>query len=376
MSFLVKKIDNKNIKEELNNVGFDKNYLEQGVLKHKFLNLKICNLTPVQATIIKQTALSLGCDSAVHRDVLTSRIENSNCVLSGSISQLKKVSEKLKRQPFSLSKLSILIDENLEDDFKKTQIMAILNLSENSFSGFSFDPKDDIEKFLKLGVDIIDIGAESTSPNSKMVDDDVQIQKLSPILDILKDKNVLVSVDTRSSVVADFAIRNGADIINDVSFLSDENMADVIIESGKKLILTHSKGTPETMDNLCDYKNVTDEVYFDLNEKINDLEKKGLSRENIIVDVGFGFAKNVEQNFELIKNIEQFKSLKCKLLAGTSRKRVLRSLIDNENKENLNLELDFLTAISSFYFAQKNIDILRVHNPYLTKLALNFQKLL
>lgn len=370
MNFEVKKLDTKNIKKELLEIGFDKNYLDFGFLKHSFLNLKIYNLTPVQATILKETALSVGCDTGVNRDVLTHNIEASNCILSGSISQIKKVVEKLKNQQFKMKELGELIEKSLQENNETPKIMGILNLSENSFSNDYKNPFERIDEFLAQNVDIIDIGAESTSPNKDDVDYKIQIDKILPVLDYLKGKNVKISIDTRSFEVVEKVIKENVDIINDVSFLANPKIPKLVLENNKKYVLTHSKGTPKTMNLMCDYENLLDEIYLSLSEKISYLEKIGFEKENVIVDVGFGFAKNVEQNIEIMKHIQEFKSLGCPILAGISRKRVIKSFAKNEEND----ELDFITALSSFYFSLKNVDILRVHNPYLTKLAINFAK--
>ena len=370
MDFVIKKIENNDIEKELKDIGFDKNYVGTGSLKHKFLNLKIYNVTPIQATILKETALSAGCDVGVHRDVLTHKIERSNCILSGTIQQIKQTASKLKNQQFSMNKLGVLIEENLDKKYSLPQIMGIINLSENSFSNDFEEPIKKINSYLSQNVDIIDIGAESTSPNKEDVDPTVQINKIIPVLDYLKDKHVTVSVDTRSYEVAREVLKHKVDIINDVSFLSDEKIAECVLENNKKYVLTHSKGTPKTMNLLCEYENTVDEVYLSLSEKLNRLQEMGMNRENIILDVGFGFAKNIEQNLEIMRHTEEFKSLNCTLLAGISRKRTIQSF--SNTKENN--ELDFITALSSFYFVLKNVDILRVHNPYMTKIAVDFAK--
>lgn len=377
MDFIVKKIMSNDIKAELEAIGFDEHYLNMGVKKHEFLNLKIFNVSPIQATIIKQTALSAGCDCAVNRDVLGHLIENSNCILSGSITQIENVIKKLLSQQFSLPVLSKLIENQIEIDKNKNEtskIMGILNLSKNSFSkdlvgeDFSKSAIEKAEILIEEGADIIDIGAESTKPNAIEVSSREQIEKIAPVIEFLKNQKCIISVDTRSAEVADFALSKGADIINDVSFLYDKSMANIIKKYQKPYILTHSRGIPSNMDNFCNYENVVETVYIELKEKAENLIKNGILKENIILDVGFGFAKNVEQNLKLVKHIEEFKSLGFKILAGISRKRVIQSFSNSKDVK----ELDFLTSLATFYFAQKNVDIIRVHNVKEAKQTIEF----
>ena len=174
-------------------------------------------------------------------------------MLGGSISQLKKIAEKLKFQPFGLKILGEKIFEfvvNTKNN--RTKIAGILNITDNSFSDGglynSFEKaKEHLNSMISDGADLIDIGAESTKPYSKPVSPEDQIEKLLPIIKFAKDKTI-ISVDTRSSKVAQECIRAGAEIINDVSGLEyDDKMADVIAKYGVKVVIQHSKGTPDNM---------------------------------------------------------------------------------------------------------------------------------
>ena len=168
--FLVKKLSNTNIEQELINIGFDKTYTHTAKDKFEYINFKIFNLTPAQANIIKQTAISVGADCGTHREVITGKIENSNCILGGSLSQIKKISEKLQRQPFGLKILGQILEEKTKIKLpEKTQLMGVLNVTTNSSSdgGDFYDFDKSIEHLKQLiddGADIIDIGAESTKP--------------------------------------------------------------------------------------------------------------------------------------------------------------------------------------------------------------------
>jgi dihydropteroate synthase len=366
--FIVKELVNKDIETELAKIGFDSAYRFKAKDKYNYKTLKIFNLKPAQANILKQTALSFGADCAVHREVITGKIELSNSILGGSISQLQKISEKLKKQPFSLSKLSELINENLKIQHTKTKLVGILNVTPDSFSdgGQFFEPKNAIERFYQLiedGADIIDIGAESTRPYSEEIPSEVQIQRLQPVLKELKS-DIPISIDTRSSKVARFALENGATIINDVSgFDYDFEMQNVIKEYNAQIILQHSKGTPKTMQENPSYKDVVEEVYLSLYNKIIKAKEFGIN--NIIADIGIGFGKSQSDNFELLNRIEEFSSLQTPLMVGLSRKSLLGvSNSDNNLKDSLSLAL-------SYPLMQKGIEYLRVHNVKLHKQLLD-----
>lgn len=395
MQFKVRRIFTDNIKNEIEKIGFSPSYLDFGADKHEFLNIKIYNLKPEAATIIKQTALSSNCDAAVHRGILDHSIECSNLILSGTKAQLETLCEKLKRQQFSMPKIADEISKQLEifeaDRYSAKgavfcpKIMGILNITEDSFSdgGKFLYTKNAIEhayKIIEDGADIIDIGAESTRPGAEAVPFDIEAERLTPVIKELKQnsacKNIKISIDTRNSDTARAMTELGADIINDVSGLTyDKNMIAAVKENGANIVIMHSRGTPDNMDTFCNYEDVTDGVYFELQARVQSALDCGIQHDKIIIDPGFGFAKNNEQNFEIVKKIEEFKSLGFPILAGLSRKRFVKSaaagILKDEAKAPYNELLDDLTAQLSFYFALKKIDILRVHNVTKTKQALN-----
>ena len=368
--FLIKEISNADIEAEIIDIGFDKTYANKAVNKFEYKNFKIFNLTPAQANILKQTALSVGADCATHRDVITGKIEQSNCILGGSISQLNKISEKLKFQPFKLKNLGELIQSKINSPTKKTtQIMGILNLTTNSFSdGGKYYNYDDAINHLNTlildGADIIDIGAESTKPYSTPITPEQQIEKIIPILKYIKENNITtpISIDTRSSAVAEECIKNGANIINDVSGLDyDTKMVDIIAKTGVKIIIQHSKGTPETMQNSPSYENLMDEIYSNLKNKVDFAISKGIPRENIIIDPGIGFGKTREQNFEILKRWKELKTIGCEVLIGLSRKSLL-NMPDSDNNEK-----DIYSLALNSILMNDSIDIIRVHNVKLHK---------
>ena len=366
--FILREIKDTDIEKEINAIGFDKSYSHKAKEKFEYKNIKIYSLTPAMANILKQTALSVGCDCATHREVITGKIENSNCILGGSVSQIKKIAEKLKFQPFGLKELGKKFENSCPPlaggpksmiSRRGTKLVGILNLTTNSFSdgGMYNDFEKAKEHLLELisdGADIIDIGAESTKPYSSPVSPKEQLEKLLPIIDFAKNKTT-ISIDTRSAIVAEECINAGANIINDVSgFDYDEKIVDVIAKHNIPIIIQHSQGTPETMQNSPHYNNLIEDIFLNLKKKIDLAHSKNI--ENIIIDPGIGFGKTKEDNFEIIKRIEEFQSLNCPIMLGISRK----SLLDMPNADNLAKDI-YTTAINALAI-ERNVDYIRVHN--------------
>ena len=372
--FVLKEITNADLNCELEKIGFDKSYIHKAVEKFQYLNIKVYALTPPQANILKQTALSVGADCATHRETITAKIEKTDCILGGSKSQLYKIAEKLKAQPFGMKILGDKISAFLSPAQRaKTKIAGILNITQNSFSdgGMYFNTEKACEHLIELindGADIIDIGAESTKPFSSAVSAEEQLNRLLPVLNFAGEKNINVpiSIDTRSSLVAEECIKAGAKIINDVSGLEyDEKMAKTVAKYGVKIIIQHTKGTPENMQVSPHYDSVMDEIYSDLKKRIDYAVSCGIAVENIIVDPGIGFGKTREDNFEIIRRVEELYGLGCPVMLGVSRK----SLLNMADKDNLTKDI-FTVALNALAVERK-VDYIRVHNVKLHKELLN-----
>ena len=369
--FDLREIKNKDIRDELSKIGFDNSYIDKAKSKFKFLNIKIYNLTCPQANILKQAALSVGAECATNKNVITGNIEKSDVILAGSVSQLEKIAEKLKSQPFKLKNLGEeIINFMKQETCQKTKIVGILNLSENSFSGDGIEDTEKafnrLQEIFEEGADIVDIGAESTKPYSEGVTPENQIAKFKPLLEKIKENSNLssrtYSIDTRSSKVAEECIKilgSKNTIINDVSGGDyDENMFEIVAKYDVPIIIQHSQGTPETMQDNPEYKDVIEEIYFNLKNKAETAKSKGISK--IILDVGIGFGKTKEHNLKLIKNISEFKSLGYPIMLGISRKSFLGKDLDNDTKDALTLAFNY-TAF------ENNIDFIRIHNVKLHK---------
>lgn len=370
-NFLLKELFCTDIEKELSDIGFDGLYAQKGSEKFIYKNFKIFDLTIPQVNILKQTAISVGADCATHRHAVTGKQEISSCILGGSISQLKKIAEKLKYQPFRLKVLAQKLEQNLNIyPNQKTKIMGILNITTNSFSDggkyYNFENAvHHLHQLIEDGADIIDIGAESTKPYSKPVSAREQLEKLEPILKYIYETgiNIPVSIDTRSAEVAKRCIELGAEYINDVSGLDyDSAMADAAAQGCIKIIIQHSKGTPETMQNSPSYENLMDEIYINLKDKVDFAISKGIKKENIIVDPGIGFGKIQKDNLAIIKRWKEFKTIGCPVLIGLSRKSFL-NMPDASNSEK-----DIYTLAFNSIIMNEDIDYIRVHNVKLHKM--------
>lgn len=370
--FLIKEIITNNIDKELIYTGFDKGYAHQASNKYLYKNLKIFNLSVPQANILKQTALSVGADCATHREVITGKIEQSNCILGGSLSQIKKIAEKLQFQPFGLKILGQKLQELCKTSTtqNKTKIVGILNITKDSFSDggkyYTYEAAiKQLDKLIKDGADIIDIGAESTKPYSTEISPEMQLEKLLPVLEYIQNEklNIPISIDTRSSIVAEKCIEAGANIINDVSGLThDDKMADILAKYPNiKVIIQHTKGTPENMQNEPSYENLMDEIFVYLYNKVNLAISKGIDKNNIIIDPGIGFGKLKSHNIEILKRWQELKSIGCPIMIGISRK----SMLECQNASNEEKDI-YTLALNSILISQ-GVDYIRVHNPAIHK---------
>lgn len=242
--------------------------------------------------------------------------------------------------------------------------MGILNVTPDSFfDGGKYNEEDTIkeriDQILSEGGQIVDVGAVSTRPGADMLSEEEEMKRLTPALTILKNEypDVIVSLDTFRASVARWAVQEyGVSIINDISGGTlDDKMFETIAELKVPYIMMHIKGTPETMQKDPHYDDLQKEVFAFFHERVEKLRAMGVA--DIIIDPGFGFAKNLEHNYELLNKLEDFKIFQLPLLVGVSRKSMVTRLLDVSSNEALNGSTA-LHAIS----LMKGADILRVHD--------------
>ncbi|WP_435064052.1 dihydropteroate synthase [Halobaculum sp. EA56] len=206
-----------------------------------------------------------------------------------------------------------------------TAVMGILNVTPDSFhdGGEYFDEADALaqaEALVDAGVDILDVGGESTRPGADEVPADEEIDRIVPVIEAVSDADALISVDTRKAAVAEAALDAGADVLNDVTGLEDPGMRFLAAERDVPVIVMHSIDAPVDPDNDPDYDDVVEDVIAELGERVLLAEKAGIPRENVIVDPGVGFGKSARENFELLGRLGEFDALGCPVLFGHSHK--------------------------------------------------------
>lgn len=260
--------------------------------------------------------------------------------------------------PFSLK----LRDRIVE--FDRPQIMGIINVTPDSFyagsrTGDSVSVARRVEKMIEDGADWIDIGAYSSRPGALEVTAEEEIRRLRLGMEALRkvDSDIFVSVDTFRAEVAGMAVKElGADMINDISGGSlDPDMFAVVAEAGAPYVLMHMRGTPSSMQTMTDYTDVTADVLADLRAKLSRLRAMGVA--DVVVDPGFGFAKTMEQNYTLMRELEMFGLLDCPVLVGVSRKSMIYRLTEKTPDESL-----FGTVALNALALERGAAFLRVHD--------------
>lgn len=250
--------------------------------------------------------------------------------------------------------------------------MGILNTTPDSFSDggkhFSFESAmEQAEVMVAAGVDIIDIGGESTRPYADPISDKEELRRVIPVIQEIRGKYAVeISVDTTKAVVAEQALAAGAGMINDISALcKDPEMLGLVKKTSAPVILMHMQGTPETMQISPHYEDVVEDILDFFRKRISILETNGVQRHRLIIDPGIGFGKTRQHNLSLIKHLERFSELGLPVLLGHSRKRFLGDITGLEVQDR-----DLPTAVVSALAADKKIAIIRVHDVPATRRAL------
>lgn len=248
---------------------------------------------------------------------------------------------------------------------ERTYLMGILNATPDSFSdGGEYDRLETAlakaREMIGNGVDIIDIGGESTRPNAEAVAVEEELQRVIPIIKQLRqESSIPISIDTTKATVAKEAIAAGADIVNDISGATfDNGMLETVAGLNVPIILMHIRGNPKTMQSLTDYQDVVTEVKEFLNERISKAIATGISQDKIIIDPGIGFAKKAEQSLELLQRLAEFKVLELPILVGVSRKSFMRPMLQKDDPK----ERIWGTAAACYGAIARGADILRVHD--------------
>ena len=241
--------------------------------------------------------------------------------------------------------------------------MGVINTTPDSFSdGGQFDTTESAfrhaRQLIADGVDILDVGGESTRPGSRNVDLDEELERTIPLIKAIREiSDVPISIDTNKPGVMRQAVAAGATLINSITALQQENALDVAASLGVSVCMMHMQGTPETMQKNPVYTDVVAEVIEFLQLRIEAALKAGIGKDKIIVDPGFGFGKTLQHNLSLLKSLHQFKSLGVLLLVGMSRKSMIGTILDKPVDARLYGSIS--TAVIA---AMSGADIVRVHD--------------
>lgn len=381
---LIRKIDPSHLLDELEKSGVSQESFDIFSRKADLKIYKIYDLKPLVGNLLKQEMLAAGgnaADAAVHRDSLTMKTEKTDVILIGNENHYRKLIWKLEKMNYwGLDRLRNKLIEILEGEkrkkfvslkngekliFDRLKIMGIINVTKDSFYPGSRkldlnDVLNTVEKMIEHGAEIIDVGGESTRPGANPVEPEEELHRVIPAIKVIKENfDILVSVDTYKAKVASKAIEVGADIVNDISAMSfDKDMVNVVKDSNVPVILMHIKGTPKNMQINPYYDDVIKEIVEYFEKRINYSIEKGVNPDKIILDPGIGFGKRLEDNIEILRNIDSFKTFNKPILVGASRKSMIGMLLNNLPVEE---RLEGTLAITSWCFL-KGVDIVRVHD--------------
>jgi dihydropteroate synthase len=316
------------------------------------------------ANILKQDALSIGADLAVPRGTVIAKTSHVDCILIATQKQLKTLSKKELAQPFGLKELAKKLQ--LISKTKKprhVEIMGVINANDDSFYTQSRFKDSNaikaIQTMIEDGANIIDIGGVSSRPNAPKVSVKDELQRVKPIFEAIKNEKlyerVRFSCDSYEPLVIQTALDSGFKIVNDITGLENDEVSKLCAEYGASAVIMHMQGTPQTMQDNPKYENIISDVYSFLEQRILKAESFGVS--DIIVDIGIGFGKTLEDNLLLIKHLENFLTLGKQVLVGASRK----SMIDKISPSSAQNRLGGTIALH-LEAVNNGASILRVHD--------------
>ncbi|WP_299492039.1 dihydropteroate synthase [Acaryochloris sp. IP29b_bin.137] len=247
----------------------------------------------------------------------------------------------------------------------RTYLMGILNVTPDSFSdGGRFNSLEtalaQAHRLVEAGIDILDIGGQSTRPQAHEITEAEELDRVIPIVEAIRsERPVPISVDTTRASVAAAAIAAGADLVNDVSGgVQDAQMLSTVAQLGVPIILMHRRGTPQTMQQMTDYENLVEDIIDFLRQQIEAALAAGIPHDQIAIDPGIGFAKTGPQNLELLRQMSRFQALGHPLLVGPSRKSFIGQILNQPDPQ----KRVWGTAAACCAAIQGGADILRIHD--------------
>jgi len=287
-------------------------------------------------------------------------------VLSATARQLRSLADSIETDGDGLSHVAGRIRRTLDGppdplETAGTAVMGILNVTPDSFhDGGEYDALDAAvaraEEMVAAGADVVDVGGESTRPGAAPVPVQAEVDRVVPVVEAIADFDCSISIDTRKAAVADAALAAGADIVNDVSGLSDPEMRFVVADHDATLVLMHSRSVPVDPDRTREYDDVVDDVLGALSDTVLLAQRAGIEREQILVDPGCGFGKDAGESFELVDRLAEFEALGCGTMLGHSQKSMFAD-VAGPSGDRLPPTLA-VTAMA----AERSVDVVRVHD--------------
>lgn len=366
--------------KELERIGVDPVGIVQMLPKLEPHALLVPQVRAAAANILKQEMLSLGGDAAVARGTVACSVSSTDVLLIGTRKQLLILCNKLAGQPFGLKTLASQLALFLKTvqqpptiwqtsrrqlSLERPLIMGILNVTPDSFSdgGCYSTVKQAVERALQMeaeGADLLDIGGESTRPGADAVSAEEECTRVLPVIEALANRlTIPISIDTWKSSVADACLTAGAEIINDISGLNfDPALAEVVARHQAGLVVMHTRGTPQQMQQDTAYADLLGEVADSLLQSVASAKSAGIAHEQIALDPGIGFAKDLHGNLELLRRLQELCSLGYPLLVGTSRKSFIGKTLQREAAA----DRLFGTAATVAHAVTSGARIVRVHD--------------
>jgi len=342
-----------------------------------YCTIKLEGVDTRAANLMKSYLETLGGGIAMSRGAHDYTVRETDVLITGSRRTLQILAARLKGEPYGLDAVSgeimacttagnrtISWGSRTLDFTHKTYVMGILNCTPDSFYPSSRaatikDAMRSAHEMISEGVDIVDVGGESTRPGAEAVPLEEEIRRVIPVIQALReDSDVIISVDTRKKEVAGRALDAGADIINDISGLRhNEELARLVARRRVPVVLMHMRGTPKTMQKNPFYKNTISEILRELQPSIAAAIGAGIAPEMIIIDPGIGFGKRSQDNLRIIKELASLKSLKFPILVGLSRKGFIGEILDRPVEKRL-----IGTVTANTLAVLNGANIIRVHD--------------
>jgi dihydropteroate synthase len=365
------------LKRHLAEIDVSDEDIERIADRFLYCTVKLEGVDTRAANLMKSCVENLGGGLAMRKEAHEYTVRETDVIVSGSRHTLQLLATRLRGEPFGLDAISselaacistgnkIISWGNRTLDFtRKTYVMGILNCTPDSFypgsrSATLKEAMKTAREMIEAGVDIIDVGGESSRPGSDPVPPEEEVRRVIPVVQTLRQESeVMISIDTRRRDTAERALDSGADIVNDISGLRhNDELARLVARRGVPIVLMHMRGTPKTMQKQPYYKNTISEILRELEPSISCALGAGIAPEMIIIDPGVGFGKRIQDNLRIIKELASLKSLNFPILIGLSRKAFIGEILDRpvENRLIGTITANTLAVING-------ANIIRVHD--------------